>query len=172
MAADRQPSDTPPSPVPGQPAPAPQPWERLPEEPAAWWTKFVLFRSLGPLRTLDEAYRAWAGAEVPQGGQRCRAPGAWQRTSREFRWRERAAAFDLHHLELTAQEALAGFNDLIGRAVRKLLASVDSLAGPADWKEFREALHAVGQYVTPEVLKRFQLRGDPEPPAPAGRGGG
>lgn len=138
-----------------------QPWDRAGEEPATWFARFLLYRSLGPQREVNEAYRLWTG-EVPEGSAGCRkASGAWQRASRAFRWRERATAWDLHNLATAGREALAAFNETVARAARKLLGAVDGLAGPTDWKEFREALDAVGKYITPELLRRFQLGSDP-----------
>jgi hypothetical protein len=64
--------------------------ERLPDESAAAYARFLAYRNLGPARTLDAAYRAFRG--VPEGSKRCRRPGQWQRESVQFNWAARALA--------------------------------------------------------------------------------
>jgi hypothetical protein len=142
-------------------------WDRLDEEPATWFARFLCYLNLGPTRTVAEAHRLWTGT-VRRGSRKCREPGSWQRASRAFRWKERALSFDLHNLETAGQEALVRFNELIARTTGKLLASMDGLAAPTSWKEFCEVLHGLSPYISPDLLKRFQLRQTPEPTAPGG----
>lgn len=67
-------------------------WERLPGEPARWYRRFVLYRDLGPQRTLVEAHAAAARAECLA---QPRLPARWVQIAATWRWEERAQAWDL-----------------------------------------------------------------------------
>lgn len=69
-----------------------EPWTRRPDESAKAFKAFTLYRDAGESRTIDGAYRAYAGAE--KGGKG--APGFFRRWAAEFVWTERAAAYDAH----------------------------------------------------------------------------
>jgi hypothetical protein len=68
------------------------PWERLPGEPARWYTRFERYRLAGPSRSLlatCHAEKAATAARRP----RC-VPGAWAKAAQRWRWKERAEAWD------------------------------------------------------------------------------
>jgi hypothetical protein len=66
-------------------------WEPLPGEPAHWYARFERYRSLGAHRTLEAAYRLCAEHE----GLTAARPGAaWYAAAQQWRWAERAAAWD------------------------------------------------------------------------------
>ncbi len=67
-------------------------WERLPGEPARWYRRFVLYRDLGPQRTLAEAHAAAARAERLA---QPRLPARWTQIAGVWRWHERAQAWDV-----------------------------------------------------------------------------
>jgi hypothetical protein len=147
-----------------------KPWGQQEQEPTTWWARFLCFLHLGPTRTLEAAYRAWHGARQGTDGHTTPASssGAWRRAAKAFRWRERALAHDAANLETAGLESLVRFNELLARATDKLLGSIDSLAAPTSWEEFEKVLHAISPYISPELLRRFQLRPSAEPPAAAG----
>jgi hypothetical protein len=61
-----------------------RPWERLPAESAKAFAAFCAYRDLGPERSLNAAYGEG------------RAPGHWSQWSSEYRWVERATAYDAY----------------------------------------------------------------------------
>jgi hypothetical protein len=70
-------------PVPSLSVHKPEPWERQPDEPDSSWRFFVIYRDLGPGRTLREvAEKAERSRTVIEG------------TSREWSWQKRARAWD------------------------------------------------------------------------------
>jgi hypothetical protein len=79
--------------------PQSEPWERQPGEPNLWFSRFERFRLTGPSRSL----LGTVNAELVEEGRKRQAkvPGAWNRAAIQWRWRERAEAWD----ELERQKA-------------------------------------------------------------------
>jgi hypothetical protein len=70
----------------------PEPWDRQPDEPNLWYTRFERYRLSGPSRSLLGTLNAEA---VEKGKTRqTKVPGAWNQACRHWRWRERAEAWD------------------------------------------------------------------------------
>ena len=84
-------------------------WERGKNEPEREYQAFLTFLHLGPPRSLYAAYRDWKAAKdgsrsagrsapaPPRNGHsapRIAPPANWKRWQEEFRWKERAAAYD------------------------------------------------------------------------------
>jgi hypothetical protein len=66
-------------------------WERIPDEPERWYTRFEVYRRMGPNRTLRGAYRLTA--QTP-GSARSKPGRTWYAAARRWRWAERAQAWD------------------------------------------------------------------------------
>jgi hypothetical protein len=83
-------------------------------ESALWYRRFRAWL-LHPRRSMLAVYREWwmdrEERRVRKGKERrefrsTSAPGSWNRRSREFRWKERAAAYDAH-LDRLADDYIA-----------------------------------------------------------------
>ncbi len=66
---------------------SPKAWERQPDEPLKWFDRFHTYLAMGPTRNLAAAYRSWSGS-------RGSLSGTAGRKARQWRWKERALAFD------------------------------------------------------------------------------
>jgi hypothetical protein len=73
-------------------APQPEPWDRMPGEPNRWFSRFERYRLVGSGRTL----LGTVNAEKGQKGQKRQTviPGAWSRAAAQWRWKQRAEAWD------------------------------------------------------------------------------
>lgn len=71
-------------------------WERMAGEPGVWYARFEIFRLLGPTRTLARAYRTAARLEGLRGKRPSRG---WTVAAREWKWVERAEAWDQEQRE-------------------------------------------------------------------------
>jgi hypothetical protein len=63
-------------------------WDRLPDESGLWYGRFDLYRLAGTGRGVDAAYRLATGKEG-------RAGASWWNACRQWRWQERAEAWDV-----------------------------------------------------------------------------
>jgi hypothetical protein len=70
------------------------PWDRLEGEPFMWFDRFDYYRMLGPERTIGGANRVYC----EERGKKYTKNGAyhWRKIAEEWRWQERAEAFDIH----------------------------------------------------------------------------
>lgn len=93
-------------------------WDRQPGEPMEWYRRFRLFLSLGPQRTIEEAYRRWTG----EAGE---PDPVWIEMARNWRWADRAARFDeagvdLAEEEFSASEVAAQARRILGMVAREI----------------------------------------------------
>lgn len=99
-------------------------YDQLPTEPAKWFGRFNIYLSLGHTRSILKAYRQEKNLEARRKGAESAetvplaAPGEWHLKAREFKWEERAAAYDreknsiyLEQYEDTRREALERFRE-------------------------------------------------------------
>lgn len=93
-----------------------KPWDRYARETDAAYTAFVIFRDLGPTRSIVEAYRRRKTGQVECRVHAKQAGGGWNRWAGEFRWMERALAWDSH---LQEQRDLEYKRDMIREERRK-----------------------------------------------------
>src|SRR5262245_42296347 len=74
-------------------------WEQQPDESSAAFGAFVLFRDLGPRRSLDEAARRYharpeSDPNPRPDGRRKGASGRIREWAEKYHWRERTRAWD------------------------------------------------------------------------------
>lgn len=86
--------------------PAARPWDRQPDEPAKWFSRFGLYRLLGASRrSLQLAYqterRESGEVGVPVTSP---APPVWRENAQRWSWRQRAESWDAHELDRVEDE--------------------------------------------------------------------
>jgi len=89
-----------------------QPWDRQRDqdgklEPARWFARFEAFRHLGPERTIEEAFRRWREQQRQSGarlGKKGRPSELWYYRARDWHWKVRAEAWDVHVARVANQE--------------------------------------------------------------------
>lgn len=127
--------------------PTKQPWEPLEGEPNAAYVRFLMYRNLGPARSVDAAYTVSKGNK-----RRARAPGAWREDSVKFRWVERAQAWDVFTLTEHGQRAVVNFVSAIEQFSLKVLETLaQPNVKPRSWDAAIEAMVILGQVIPPET---------------------
>ncbi len=79
-------------------------WDRQEGEPTIWYARFDFYRGMGPTRTLAAAYNAYRRGKDPNCRQHTNPDKGWLDNSRKWRWRERAAAWDVEQVRLAREE--------------------------------------------------------------------
>jgi len=78
-------------------------WKQLEMEPNRWFQRFERFRLLGPERTLLGVFNEWRLAKSRPISRS--NPKSWRDAANQWRWRERAEAWDQHISELASAVA-------------------------------------------------------------------
>lgn len=78
------------------------PWEQLPGEPSEWYNRFHQFLMLPGKRSLLAAYNAERCEKGRERASGC--PDNWRSAFKQWRWAERAAAWDAHNNEVVFQQ--------------------------------------------------------------------
>lgn len=68
------------------------PWNRKAGEPMLWYSRFIIYRELGPERSLLGTYNAWRNERQRKAATGCGI--TWTRASKTWQWRQRAEAWD------------------------------------------------------------------------------
>jgi len=128
-------------------------WDQQPDEPHRWFSRFdSYYRVLPPSsRSIEEAWRQWKLKE-PNQSKAKRAPAQWILVSQEWKWKERAQAYDNEQRRqrlIDEQEATADANkrhrklaeamQVIGAEVLKILQKDPADIKPSDARQFIES---------------------------------
>lgn len=124
-----------------------KPWEQIEGEPGLWFERFSLWRSLGPSRTIEDA---WRQDRAKKGLSGKRPHFRWYEVRKEWHWDERAQAWDdyrakeLRRNEIEAEKEarnqarsdrralIDGFTGTMSTALITYTQSVDRLSGLLD----------------------------------------
>lgn len=111
-------------------------WMQFDNEPTRWYARFEAYRRLGPMRSIERVYADEVDAGVVDG----RRPGqAWYKAAREWRWAERAAAWDAAERDrLAAAENYRRFDRREARLghIQQMLLTVVNVLATAQLDEF------------------------------------
>lgn len=131
-------------------------WERLPEEPEVAYARFLVYRNLGPARSLDAAYRSTAAkrdkSRSAPGSKLPRVSGQWQSDCSQYNWVERATAWDIAQLEAIVPGSIATIFKVIDEFAKATLQAIQAgKAKPKNWAQVMEAVNALSNFITPEA---------------------
>jgi hypothetical protein len=130
-----------------------RPWDQWPNEPAGAYKRFVVFRELGPGRSLNRAYQEFLRLSgVTKGVEGRRAPGCWQRYAEEWSWAERCHGFDIASFAARGQKVVVLYLECILEATRKLLRGIQNGRGPVTEAEINDALETLARLIPPEAV--------------------
>src|SRR5262245_60895581 len=117
------------------------PWDQLPGESDAAYARFLVYRNLGPQRTIDAAYNSQSPVD-PKSPKRHQAPGSWRKDSKRFAWPRRAVAWDLDCLIRAGPGIGEAYLKLLCRFATGLLSAIDDgrLIKPSSLEEFLKAV--------------------------------
>jgi hypothetical protein len=111
-------------------------WERQKGETDKAWAAFEAFRDAGRNRTIESAHRALLDSTPSKTSENVQkrpkiAPGNWTVWARDFRWYERAAAWDREQARLIALEVEAQRKAHVQKLLDDLYSDADTSASAA-----------------------------------------
>lgn len=133
-----------------------KPWERQIGEPRSKYERFLAFLDLGMHRTLRDAYEHhYGGLQGSVGGAKKRSSlGHWVRDSKRWRWRDRAAKWDIARLTAEGERIAAETARQSAEAAIKAFKEKHRLV--ENPKTFRDVLHnftALGELLPPGAIQ-------------------
>lgn len=139
-------------------------WDKRENESSEAYTRFLIFRNLGPTRNIKKSYQVASGQDNPKKSEM----QTWYDLSSQWDWRERASQWDIAQLTSVVPETTG----MIYQAVRQYaLVVLEQLESgkykPKSWSALQHALVTLTQLVSPEVIAsaayRATLAGDALP---------
>jgi hypothetical protein len=151
-------------------------WERQPGEPDAAYVRFLIYRNLGPARSLEAAYRKFmedlGEIDAAKSCESLPVSGQWFKDSHSFDWVRRARAWDIAVFSEVGREAVIALGHYTRALAVRALEALANSSGPENWKEHLETLHALCTIIPPETISALLQQGaarpgKPEPIPPA-----
>jgi hypothetical protein len=147
-----------------------EPWDRQPGEPNLWYSRFERYRLAGPNRSLLGTVN---GERSDKGATRkAKVPGSWNRAFAQWRWRQRAEAWDEHERRMAQAARVQEIDEMNRRHIQEAQAlqskalqrlrslDLDDLSAPDVLRYFVEATKlertARGE---PETIEERRLTG-------------
>src|SRR5687768_17558601 len=100
------------------------PWDQLPGEPDVAYARFLLYRNLGPARSLEKAYGAFLSTiedESAQNRVKPRASGTWCEDSAQYKWVARAVAWDVDSFKVLGTQFVVRYVEVLNKLTERLL---------------------------------------------------
>lgn len=145
------------------------PWEQLPGEPPEAYARFLIYRNLGPARSLDAAY---AISNITKRKKSESASGQWREDSTAYHWRERAARWDVAQLSVVVPETTGLIFQAIAEYAKIVLEELQARKQkPRTWSELKEGLVVLSTLVSPDVIAHAANHSGDAGDAPAPDGG-
>lgn len=133
-------------------------WEQLEGEPTEAYARFLVYRNLGPGRSLRAAQEAIGGEAATKGNKKQQVAGNWGRESVDYQWPARATAWDIENLVLHGQRTVINQQVALELYSQRL---VEALANgsviPETWNAAREAIEFLGRYIPEHAAQRLYL---------------
>lgn len=147
-----------------------EPWDRTPRESAEAYTRFLLYRNLGPGRSLRKAHRAYQRTRDPGAGgnEPLHLPGHWTAESAEHRWVERAALWDVRNIRAYGARLAVLHVQAMTKVAEKNARYAGRLSpGDDGWADLVASLRLIAAVITPELVRDVSQGPPADRPAPA-----
>jgi hypothetical protein len=136
-------------------------WEQREDESDAAYVRFLIYRSLGPARSLVAAYQVVEPKATKrnkkQQGNNQQVSGQWTKDSAQFDWPARASAWDVQMLTEVGRETVINFLNALKLASEKTVAALSNeKIRPTSWRAALEAVILLGSFIPSETVARIQ----------------
>src|SRR5262245_39637721 len=140
-----------------------EPWHRLDDESDSSFVRYLIYRNLGPGRSLQLGAEVYYSSQHddPERTKTSQAPGGhWKEESARHNWVKRARAWDVAMLSVHGMDAVNAFVVCLERAAEKAAQALDRLEGPQDWAEVLSSLQVLSGVIPEEVIRELATNGD------------
>lgn len=140
---------------------AKEPWDQLEGESDDAYTRFLIYRNLGPNRSLRKGYHRFLQLHDGFTGrkERLNIPGTWTANSSEFEWGTRCAAWDIRNLHVQGARVVNLHTQAVVMIARKLVRLADKVEIESQgWENVLETLRTLNEYLSPEVVRGIKER--------------
>jgi hypothetical protein len=124
-------------------------WDQLPNEPDAAYNRFLVYRNLGPSRSLQSA---WDAQKVSNRGKSGRVSGQWQKDSADYQWVERANAWDGYQLQQAGAATVHNWINILSGIAGKTLEAINEGVKPDNWSGVIQSAQVLGAHISPEAV--------------------
>lgn len=138
-------------------------WRQREGESDEAYGRFLIYRNLGPGRSLQLAYETYlatfrnSATDATKGHKRPQVPGHWGDDSARHEWCDRAAKWDVAQLEEQGVElARLWAGILIAAATKAAVKLADPRCKPKDFMQALAVIDRVAPYLTPDALKHIK----------------
>lgn len=124
-----------------------RPWDQLPDEPDKAYACFLVYRDLGPGRSIDKAYQSVSKSSKGRNGQ-------WLYYSSVYHWPERASSWDVAMLSQYGADTVVNWVKSLAKLSELAFAKVSS--GDVEIRNLSQLLDVInvlGNFVTPETVQ-------------------
>lgn len=128
-------------------------WRQLATEPDAAYFRFLYYRNLGRVRSINRAFRVAmkeAGKEVAINAI---ANGLWNADSKRWEWVRRCDAWDRDIVATAGHDATVGLIYAIKACTEKLNRALRRSKGPLKWQSVLETINVLASLTDPETVK-------------------
>jgi hypothetical protein len=151
-----------------------EPWDQLPTEPDEAYSRFLLYRNLGPGRSLHAAYLTYlttfrnASDDIQTGKKRQQVPGFWGADSGRWKWVDRANAWDHHVLHTHGERLSILWVGILTTAAEKCAQKLaQPNCRPKDFMQCMAVVDKLSAFLSPDAVQSIQPpAGDPGPRKP------
>ena len=174
-------------------AEAGKPWDQIVGESNEAYARFLVYRNLGPTRSLAVAYAYTYTLGSPKATKRVKSrrsakatksskslvstkvSGQWNKDSSQFQWQARATAWDIEMLTQVGQQTVVKFVTLLDDAVLMTLKHLkETKRKPRTWLDLFNAIKILGDFIPAETVAQIRdsAARDATPAIGAGSGTG
>lgn len=149
-------------------------WSKLPAESDEAYSRFLIYRNLGPCRSIRRAYfRYLQEYDGYRGGIKgINPPHNWRAECAEYFWVERSAAWDVRNLSAYGARIAVLHVQAMTKVAEKSVRYAKRLEpGDEGWGDLLDSIRLVAEFLTPDVIRAIQERSKPARAAADGRAG-
>ncbi len=140
-------------------------WDQLSTETNDAYCHFLVYRNLGPTRSLNKAYYQYLKDYDGFTGvmnRGIRAPGNWQDESRDNFWVERSAAWDIRNLACYGAKVAIMHAECVAHLARKNLSELKKMRpGDEGWMDLMQSIKVVAAFLSPELVASIESKHKP-----------